>query len=211
MLELAKPVDALQMKNYMKGHFEFYGVKSPQRKIVVDQLKKIMKNEDVNTFKNLIDDLWKNSFRESQYIALDLLTWRKKSLTFDDLAWVKDLILVKSWWDTVDGLASNIVGNIVMQHSKNGIDAMSAWNQSSNMWLIRTSIIFQLKWKFQTDLPIMFQHILRHKLSKEFFINKASGWALRQASKFYPEEVAQFIKSNDDLSNLTKKEGIKYL
>jgi 3-methyladenine DNA glycosylase AlkD len=46
--------------------------------------------------------------------------------------------------------------------------------------------------------------------SKEFFIQKAIGWALREYSKTNPESVKAFIEGNQ-LAPLSIREGSKYL
>ena len=47
---------------------------------------------------------------------------------------------------------------------------------------------------------------------KEFFINKAIGWALRDYSKTNPEWVRTFIENNKEkMSKLSIKEGSKYI
>ena len=80
------------------------------------------------------------------------------------------------------------------------------------MWLQRTALIFQLSYKEDTDAELLYSLIDRTLGSKEFFINKASGWALRQYSKFNPESVRNYIDSRrDQLAGLTIREGSKYL
>ena len=81
---------------------------------------------------------------------------------------------------------------------------------SGNMWLQRVSLIFQLTYKENTDEALMFGYIRRLSGSKEFFIRKGAGWALRQYSKTAPEAVKQFVESNK-LAPLTKREALKWL
>jgi 3-methyladenine DNA glycosylase AlkD len=45
---------------------------------------------------------------------------------------------------------------------------------------------------------------------KEFFIQKAIGWSLRQYSKFNPDGVRDFIEEIN-LQGLARREGAKYL
>jgi 3-methyladenine DNA glycosylase AlkD len=45
-------------------------------------------------------------------------------------------------------------------------------------------------------------------MSKEFFIQKAIGWALREYAKSNPEEVRNFV-SNNNLMPLSTKEALK--
>jgi 3-methyladenine DNA glycosylase AlkD len=73
----------------------------------------------------------------------------------------------------------------------------------------RSAIIFQLKYGKDTDWDLLCEVILQHEHSKEFFIRKAQGWALRQYSRFAPDKVLDFVSVNPQLSGLTKKEALR--
>ena len=48
--------------------------------------------------------------------------------------------------------------------------------------------------------------------SREFFLRKAIGWALREYSKTRPEVVIAYVgKHAEQLSPLSKREGLKVL
>lgn len=81
---------------------------------------------------------------------------------------------------------------------------------SDIFWLIRISIIFQLKYKNNTNIELLSKSILNNKNSNEFFINKAIGWALREYSKTNPSWVLEFVKSNK-LSNLSEREALRII
>lgn len=211
MEEVKVEADAVQMKRYMKDHFEFYGVKSPARKEVQKTLKPIWKTLDEASIFAYAEALWSQSQRELQYIAIEALTIRSKKWDASYLPRVEQLILTKSWWDTVDALAPNIAGKIFLRDPECRWEWVEKWMNAENLWLNRSAIIHQLKYKESMDLDLLFALIESKIGSKEFFINKASGWALRQASKFYPLEVKNFISDHQNLSNLTKKEGSKYI
>jgi len=112
-------------------------------------------------------------------------------------------------WDTVDGL-NKLVGLHFKQHPSLIRPVTERWVESGNIWLQRVSMIFQLTYKDKTDADLMFDYIRRLSKSKEFFIQKGVGWALRQYSKINPEAVAQFIAATP-LAPLTKREGMKAL
>jgi 3-methyladenine DNA glycosylase AlkD len=59
----------------------------------------------------------------------------------------------------------------------------SKWMQTSNIWLKRTAILFQLRYKTKTDEVLLYNFITQCSESDEFFIKKAIGWALREYSK----------------------------
>ncbi len=203
--------DSVQMMRYMKNHFEFFGVKSPARKNVQRKLKIHWKKMDTDSLFTYAESLWKLPQRELQYTALDALDTRSKKLDESYLDRIEQLIITKSWWDTVDGLAPNIAGAIFFKNHEIRNHWVEKWNNSDNMWLNRSALIHQLRYKDKVNLDLLFALVESNIGSKEFFINKASGWALRQASKFYPLEVKEFIADHPDLANLTKREGSKYL
>ena len=86
------------------------------------------------------------------------------------------------------------------------------WIGSGNLWLIRSAILFQLKYKEGTDLDFLFSLILRTCSSSEFFINKAIGWVLRENSRRVPNEIRNFVHVNrEKLAPLSIKEGLRLI
>lgn len=211
MNEIKVDEDSIQMAKYMKDQFDYFGVKSPARKEVQRKLKVHWKKMDDQFIFEYAEELWKLPQRELQYIAIEALETRSKKWDESYLERIEQLILTKSWWDTVDALAPNIAGSIFFKNDEARLLWIEKWNNSDNMWLNRSALIHQLRYKDQLDLDLLFALVESHIGSKEFFINKASGWALRQASKFYPSEIKTFILNHPNLANLTKKEGSKYL
>ena len=211
MGEVRVEADAAPMKKYMKERFEFFGVKSPARKNVQRELKVYWKNLDNDRLFTYAEELWRLPQRELQYVAVDALAARAKKLDESHLSRIEWLITTKSWWDTVDGLAPNVAGSIFTRNDAARMSWVEKWNNSENIWLNRSALLHQLRYKEDTNIDLMFALIESHIGSKEFFINKASGWALRQASKFYPKEVKEFIDNHPNLSNLTIREGSKYV
>lgn len=208
-LPFANPDKAIGMKAYMKNQFEFLGISSPDRKILIKKFKegkKIYPDED---FWKFILTLWGSPFREYQYMAIDLMAPLAGKMNCSHLPVLESLILSKSWWDTVDGLAPNIVGEIFRKDKKCRDFYVYKWMDSTNIWLQRSSIIFQLKYKLHTDWDLLCEAILRHDRSTEFFVRKAQGWALRDYSSIQPQAVRSFVENNPQLSGLTKKEALR--
>ncbi|NNF35779.1 MAG: DNA alkylation repair protein [Saprospiraceae bacterium] len=204
------PGKAEQMKAYMKDHFIFYGIQSPLRREITSHFWKSYKITDGKTLVAFVTACWEKGEREWQYITLDVMAKCKKYFDEDSIIFVERLITQKSWWDTVDGLASKVVGHVLLKYPDLRDDCIDRWMASGNIWLQRTCLIFQLKYREKADFELMKTLILDLKESREFFIQKGAGWALRQYSKFRPDLVRSFIESNPDLSGLTKREGLKY-
>ena len=184
---------ALAMKKYMKGRFEYFGIPSPRRREIIKEFLKNSGFPGDEQFEPVIYDCWTMPQREFQYFAMELAgrLVRKAELCRVDL--YEYMAENKSWWDTVDYIASNLAG----PHFRKFPDAIrpytERWMASGNMWLQRTAILFQLKYKEQTDLVLLSEYIGRLQGSKEFFINKAIGWILREYSKTDANWVQAFV------------------
>lgn len=201
--------NAKYMKAYMKDNFEYLGIKTPLRKELEKELLK-EKSKEALIDKDFVKMLWNYEYRELQYVALDYLVKQKKKLQKDDIHFIRDLIITKSWWDTIDLIASHLVGELCKKYPELIDEYILYWSKDSNMWLRRTAILTQLKFKSDTKTDILEKVIQANIEDEEFFIRKAIGWALREYSKTNKEWVSEFV-ANNRLSKLSEKEASKYL
>ena len=148
-------------------------------------------------------------YEEFQYLGIDYLEKVRDLLIPSDIIKIEELITTKSWWDTVDAI-NRLVGYLAKKYPQLKEDNITEWVDSDNIWLNRISIIFQLKFKEETDTEFLIRAILTNSYKGEFFIDKAIGWALREYSKTNREWVKDFIENNP-LSKLSVREGSKYL
>ena len=206
---------AAKMANYQKNHFAFYGIPMPLRR----QLSKTFLKE--KSLEETIDwefvfAMWQEDCRECQYLVCNYLQMPKikSKLTLSDLSKIKELVVSKSWWDSVDNL-DEVAGAIVKNDSQ-AKEIMLEWSLADNFWLRRVAINHQLTFKKDTDENLL-AAIIENNLSdsafaKEFFINKAIGWALREYSKTNPIWVHHFIeKHKEQMNRLSVREASKYL
>jgi len=107
-------------------------------------------------------------------------------------------------------IAKKLVGEYFKIFPNERDKNIEEWLNSDNLWLQRTTLLFQLSYKQKTDVKLLFILIKRLKSIDEFFIQKAIGWSLREYSKVNPNVVEKFIKDNN-LSKLSSKEGLKII
>src|SRR5687767_15115343 len=108
--EHSNPVIALPMAKYMRNKFEFLGIKTPERKFLSKEFFKIFGYPGKPVMEKVILALWQLPQREYQYIALDILEKSIKQIEKNDIDLLEKLIITKSWWDTVDYLATRVIG-----------------------------------------------------------------------------------------------------
>ena len=196
------------MSKYMRNLFPFLGLKKPERAALSKEFLKSRKN-DLNIDWEFISKCYDKEEREFQYLAIDYMDKVKELFIASDLYKIEELIITKSWWDSVDAI-NKIVGHIAMKYPEVKEDIILKWIKSDNIWLNRISIIFQLQYKENIDTEFLSKAILYNSNTDEFFINKAIGWALREYSKTNREWVTNFIDHNT-LSKLSVREGSKYI
>ena len=162
----------------------------------------------------LAEALWDLSEREFHYVAVDLLAKHHRQLDLDSLPRLLQLVQRQSWWDTVDGLAG-VVGDTLLLARAGQCDVqlhMDMWLSHSNLWVRRVAMLHQLGWKAQTDEARLLRYALALAPEKDFFIRKATGWALRDHARTRPEAVRAFLSQlAQRLSGLTRREAGKHL
>jgi len=208
--QAANAADAVFMKKYMLNQFEYFGIRSAQQKEIRRRFFKEYGLPDKALLPEIIQWNWQLPEREYQYFGIDLTERMFKKPEANAIDIIEFMILNKSWWDTVDWIASHHAGTYFRKFPDLIIPRTSAWMDSGNMWLQRTALLFQLKYKANTDQELMFEYMRRLKESKEFFIRKAIGWALREYSKVSPEIVIEFVEKTD-LSGLSRREALKWI
>lgn len=201
------------MRAYMLGQFDFLGIRATPRRQALRGLPSL-KGWDAQALLALADALWAQPEREFQYVAVDLLAKHHRQLGVDALPHLQQLVQRKSWWDTVDGLAS-VVGDILLraQGVQPRVQAcMDAWLAHADLWVRRVAMLHQLGWREQTDEARLLRDALTLAPEKDFFIRKAIGWALRDHARTRPDVVRDFLAQHaDQLSGLTRREAGKHL
>ena len=209
MIQHKNEEQAQKMSKYMLNKFEYIGIKTPERRKIFKNFFKEYKNEEKIDWE-FVNKCWENKYREFQYVAADYLKNMKDKLTIDDIPKLKQFILKKSWWDTIDNLDMTIGALALKDSNVNKI--LLEWSIDENIWLRRIAIDHQLLRKEKTNTELL-EKILKNNLGQaEFFINKAIGWALRDYSKTNPNWVKNFIEKNrEKMAKLSIREASKYL
>ena len=210
LVPLTNTENADFMRSYLRDQYEFYGIQSGPRRAALKTLFSASYLPTLDEFPIVIDELWAQPEREFQMVAVDLLIKQKKKLPAAMLEDLERWITTKSWWDTVDMLATHIAGGFFERFPTETAEFIERWRQSENIWLRRTCLLYQLKYKEKTDIDLLFSLIKENQSDNEFFIQKAIGWTLREYSKTDAKVVIDFIEKNN-IQGLAQREGLKWL
>lgn len=204
---LADAEAAIGMKKYMKDVAPYLGISSPARRTALKSAWKplpVLAQRDLGRFAKA---MWQLPEREYQYAAIDAIDRHRDELSAAFLIDpVKTLVVTKPWWDTVDSLGSAAITPLVIHHPELTA-TMWEWLRSGNIWLARAAIQHQRGKKDETDLQLLFDMCEVHITDREFWIAKAIGWALRDASALWPQDVQAFVDRHPGIAPVARREA----
>ncbi len=211
----ADPERAEQVAAYHKVDRTYLGVPNP----VLNDLTKGWRQElSIADRVSVADDLWKTNIHEARVAAAKLLTQAR--IKPDDSVWD----LLQSWvpdfdaWAIADHACMAIQKRLSADPSR--LDQVESWTTSDHMWTRRAALVATLPWTKQNH-PKPEDLVHRDRVlgwaagyvpDREWFIQKAVAWWLRELSKHDPERVMAFLKQHGDaMKPFARKEAGKYL
>lgn len=205
------PIRGAAMAKYMKDRFPFAGVPAPAQGAIFREALAGLPSPGALALHEAARLLWGEAPRECQYLACSLLRRFARNLEPASLAVARELLLSKSWWDTVDTIAAHVAGPLVLRFPEL-LPEIDAWAAGDEPWLARAAILHQLRFKSRTDQERLFRYCLHRARDPWFFSRKAIGWSLREYAKTNPAAVQRFVAEHEAiLSPLSKREALRRL
>ena len=202
---------AIKQEAYMRNRFTTFGIKTDDRRVIQKPFLVKTFLPEKNQLESVVKTLWSKPQREFQYFGQELSFKYLKETEKEDIILFEYMVTNKSWWDTVDFIAVKLIGNYFKVFPELQETYINKWIASENMWLQRSALLFQLKYKKDLDPRLMAYTINKLLGTKEFFINKAIGWVLREYSRTNPNWVLDFVNTTTTLSNLSRKEALRLI
>ncbi|TGB10544.1 DNA alkylation repair protein [Streptomyces sp. MZ04] len=208
----ADPRRAAQTQAYLKDVAPFLGVPAPLRRELSRTVLAGTPRPDETDCTAIALRCWELPEREYAYFAVDYLRRHVKRLSSGFLPVARHLVTTVSWWDTVDALAAHVVGGLVAADPRLLTSEMDSWIEDDDLWVARTALLHQLRYKDATDTERLFAYCLRQCGHPDFFIRKAIGWCLREYAKTDPDAVRGFVeRERGRLAPLSVREALKNL
>ncbi|MFD4031152.1 DNA alkylation repair protein [Streptomyces sp. NPDC058637] len=205
----ADPERAASAAAYMKHVAPFLGVATPQRRALSRTVLADTGRPDEADCTAIALRCWELPEREYQYFAADFLRRHVARCSSGFLPVLRHLVSTVPWWDTVDVLAVHVAGPLVAADPRLG-RVMDRWIEDDDLWIARTALLHQLRYRERTDTNRLFGYCLARADHPDFFIRKAIGWCLREYAKTDPDAVRGFVDgARDRLSPLSAREALK--
>ena len=212
---LADPVKAAEMAAYHKAPRRYLGLAVPLIEGLVADWRAAL---DVPGRVTLADALWQTDVHEARLAAAKLLTQAR--LRPDEAAWQ----LIASWVPGFDGwaLADHAckAGARRLEADPARLETVTGWRDHDNMWTRRAALVITRPWTKQNH-PKPADEAIRERVlgwctrlapEREWFIQKAIGWWLRDLSKHDAPRVTAWLAAHGDtLKPFARREAGKYL
>ena len=211
---VADPSRAAGAQAYMKSEMPFLGIAATPLRKVCREVFGEHPLPSAPTWREEVLSIWRKArFREERYAAIELSGHKfyREYQDLDALPMYEEIIVTGAWWDYVDVVAVHRVGEHLLRRFPGPMKReMRRWSVDTDMWKRRSSILSQITFKGDTDLDLLYSCIEPSLSSKEFFLRKAIGWALRQYGWTDPEEVRRYVREHEaELSGLSRREALK--
>jgi 3-methyladenine DNA glycosylase AlkD len=189
------PDRAAAMTSYMRDRLPFLGIPAPRQRLLGRQVTEGLPRPTEDDLRAVALGCWRLPEREYQYFGVTYLRRYARTCSTGLLATVRELVTGKPWWDTVDALAANVVGPLVWRHPRLTA-TLDAWAVDDDLWVVRTALLYQLRYREDTDADRLFRYCSEQSRHRDFFVRKAIGWALREYAKTDPTAVRRYVAAH---------------
>jgi 3-methyladenine DNA glycosylase AlkD len=204
----ADPQRAAQEKRYQKSSWEHWGVALPKMDAAIRAtVADLGQSESLA----LAARLWREPVWDLRIVAGRILA--RKAVAPDADVW--DFVTRRmgdlDGWAVADNLA--VVGGGCLLADPARLDEVETWVESSHLWTRRAALVFTLPWtKDGRDPARMLGWAARLATDRQWFIQKAIGWWLRELSKRDSARVRRFLaEQGAPLMAVARREATKYL
>ena len=210
-----EPGRAEGMRGYHKIDREYLGIANGP---LDDLAKEWRRSLSVDERVSLADGLWQTNIYEARVVAAKLLTQAR--IKDDGAVWR----LIASWVPDFDCWAiadhAMMAGQRRVTSDPSRLDEIETWTTSDHMWTKRAALVITLPFNRTRDASDEERATRERVLNwaagyvddKQWFIQKAVAWWLRDLSKRDPERVKEFLKTyGEQMKNFARKEASKYL
>ena len=180
---------AEDIKKYIQSPYEFYGIRVPELRTLARRLHDEHKIED---FYRVFNRLWKSGYHEEMSLAIYTLQLYKEEFNLNTWRFLKTKLKDMKSWDQIDIVGTNISGYILIKYPQLEREIIKL-SRSKNMWMRRLAIVSSYPLIKQGNIRLTMKLAEDYVKDNEDYIQKATGWMLREAGKQRPEIVKRFI------------------
>ena len=196
-----KPEDYVKGNGHELSKLKFLNLKMPVVRNYLDSLDQDKKSSRSPQHFKKMNQLWfESDIFDAKIIALYWLDHQSTDFL------VKNQKQIFKWVHQIDNWAHSdaycsALARIFEFDQKKALPTYLKWNKHQNSWLRRCSMVATFYYSYQRETQPSFELAKKlvspHFKAKEYYVQKAVGWTLREMYNVYPEKTLYFIKRNN--------------
>lgn len=215
-----RPERAEHEATYLRSDLTHYGTSVPHVRAAITAVLRAHPDLGHDDVFELARTLWDqpagHAVHERRLAAALLLTQRRDLVRLDDVPQIERMLRESRTWALVDVLAGDLLGPALAQNPDQPsiTEILDRWAGDEDFWIRRSALlVHQRPLRAGQGDWIRFTRYADAMLDeREFFIRKAIGWVLREASRSEPDRVFEWIAPRAGrASRVTIREAVKYL
>jgi 3-methyladenine DNA glycosylase AlkD len=201
LARMARPAGDFDSRRYFRGpvDFEFYNVGTASLRDLARTIHGAHKDHwSIHDAMAFADALMPDRHLETKSVGIEVVARYRRDFTPRLLpAWKRWLAENHAAnWATTDTICGLLVGPLLLQHAA-AAARMRTWARDRNMWVRRASIVGLIQRARRGDsLDLTYEIAGRLHADPEDLIQKAVGWALREAGKTDMPRLERYLRAN---------------
>lgn len=198
---MGRPAGDFDSSRYFRGPGDlgFYNVGAAAMRALARSIHAEHKAEwSIDEAMAFADALIEDRHLEAKAIGIEVVARYRRDFTPRLLAaWKRWLVTNHSAnWATTDAICGALVGPLLLQHPALGA-RLRVWARDRNLWVRRASIVGLIpRARRGESLDLVYDIARRLHADREDLIQKAVGWALREAGKTDMPRLERYLRAN---------------
>jgi 3-methyladenine DNA glycosylase AlkD len=198
---MAQPSGDFDSSRYFRGPVDlgFYNVGTPAMRALARSIHRQHAGDwSIDEAMAVADILITDRHLEAKAVGIEIVARYRRDFTPALLARWKRWLAGNhaSNWSTTDAICGALIGPLVLQHPELGA-RLRVWARDRNMWVRRASIVGLIpRARRGESLDLVYEIAKRLHGDTEDLIQKAVGWALREAGKTDLPRLERYLRAN---------------
>ncbi len=190
---------AEDVKKYIRSPYEFYGIRAPELRTLA---KKLHEEYILKDFYKTFDKLWGSGYHEEMSLAIYALQLYGDEFDLKTWKFIKPKLKDMKSWDQIDAISTRVVGKILLKYPVFEKEILKL-SENKDFWMRRIAIVSTLPLVKKGNIKLSMKLAEKYIADKQPYIQKATGWVLREAGKEKPKQVGKFILKNINMPSIT--------
>ena len=201
LARMARPADDFDASRYFRGGDDlgFYNVGTSSVRALARQVHAAHRGDwSVDDAMAFADALIADRHLEVKGVAIEVVARYRREFTPRLLpAWKRWLAGNHSAnWATTDAICGLLIGPLIVQHPELAA-RLRAWARDGNLWVRRAAIVGLIpRARRGESLDVVYEIAGRLHPDREDLIQKAVGWALREAGKTDMPRLERYLRAH---------------